>query len=101
MTDLTADELTESVIGVSQEAFDLARAAAMSGDFAADEARARELNDRLDELWPRVEAAPATAQPVLGQAWSDARLDLGYLLSGGALPTSIRLNHLITERSRS
>jgi|SRR5687767_6058153 len=91
-------ELDQTINEVSRDAFALGRAAVESGDFAAGAARARELNDRLAELWPRVEASPEAARPKLSRAWSDARLDLGYLLSGGELAASLRLGHILRGR---
>jgi hypothetical protein len=39
----------------------------------------------------------ALARPSLARARSEARLDLGYLLSCGELATSIRLGHLLRD----
>ena len=94
-------DLNQTVYGLSNEAFELARAAAESGDYAAGEARAQELNDQLTGLWPRVEDAPAEEQAELSRVWSDARLDVGYVLSGGELPTSTRLHQVVQDRSGS
>jgi len=81
-----------AVYQLSNEAFTLAQEAASGGgDKEAREAKARELNARLDELWPQIQAGPATYDPGLNSAWSDARLDLGYVLSNGELSTSTRL----------
>ena len=101
MADLTDDDLTELVSRLSGDAFSLAQATATRGGTAVDEVHARELNDRLDELWPRIEAASTAVQPILSLAWTDARLDLGYVLSGGALPTSTRMHAFLAERTAS
>lgn len=94
-------DLNQTVNELSNEAFELARAAAESGDYAAGEARARELNDQLTDVWPSVEGAPAEEHDELSRVWSDARLDVGYVLSGGELPTSTRLHQVVRDRSGS
>ena len=92
----------QTVYAVSHEAFTLAREAAVGeGDAAARERQARVLNSRLDELWPLVQAAPDNERPGLNQAWTDARLDLGYILSGGELPTSTRLHYALADLRRA
>jgi len=96
---MTNDSLRQSVLTASREAFELARRAAESGDFAARAEQARQLNDRLTELWPQIESAPTDAQAELTRAWSDARLDLGYVLSHGELDTSTRLYQVIREQT--
>src|SRR5215217_3612627 len=91
----TNDDLGIELAKLSAAAFAMAQVATERGDFAAHEADARALNDRLEEFRPRIEAAPATEQPALEQVWTDARLDLGYVLSAGELPTSTRMHHFL------
>jgi hypothetical protein len=92
------DELKESVNSSSAEAFALARDAAESGDFDKDQDRAKVLNDQLTEFWEQIESLAADQQAELTQAWSDARLDIGYLLSRGELDTSTRLYQIVRDR---
>ena len=92
----TADAAEGESIGrktyrLSNEAFTLAQAAATNqGDSTTRNERARALDAVLDEIWPDVQTASAV-DPGLANAWSEARLDLGYVLSGGGPATSIRL----------
>lgn len=81
-----------AVYQLSSEAFTLAQEAASGGgDKEAREKKARELNERLDQLWPQIQSGPASADPGVNSAWSDARLDVGYVLSNGELSPSTRL----------
>jgi hypothetical protein len=85
-----------AVYQLSSEAFTLAQEAASGGgDKEAREKKARALNERLDELWPQIQAGPASADPGLNNAWSDARLDVGYVLSNGDLSPSTRLYYYL------
>ena len=87
---------------VNRRTLELAKeVAAGTGDPEQRKSEARKLNKRLDELWPQVEAAPAGTQAALNQAWSDARLDLGYVLSDGDAPTSIRFFHYLQDIGRA
>ncbi len=52
------------------------------------------INAILSEIWPDVQTASA-ADPGIANAGSEARLDLGYVLSGGGPTTSIRLFHYL------
>ena len=96
-------ELQKTVIGVSNQAFELAQQAVQGrGDQNGRMSHARELNTRLDELLPQVQNAPANIQPTLSAAWTDARLDIGYVLSNGTLPgTSTRLHYFLEDFKRT
>jgi hypothetical protein len=88
------------VYRLSGEAFALARRAFDSGDLQRFVEEARAVNARLDALLAAAQAAEAT-DPGVMRAWSDARLDVGYVLSGGQLSTSTRLaGHLAQARPR-
>src|SRR5688572_15962397 len=91
-SDTTNDDLSLEVAKLSAAAYAMAQIATERGDFAAHEAAARALDERLTALWPRIETADPAEQPALEQSWTDARLDLGYVLSAGELPMSTRLN---------
>jgi hypothetical protein len=81
---------------LSSQAFELAKACAAGGGTPAAAQSAREMNERLDQLWARIGVSPPD-DPGVTQAWSDARLDVGYVLSGGELATSSRLAAFLAE----
>lgn len=88
--------LQRTVTSLSYDAFRLAQTAAASAeDILALKRRAREMNTQLDELDALIEGAPAGEQAALRKAWSDARLDVGYVLSGGTLPKSVRMGFFL------
>ncbi len=91
-------EAGQEVYQVSNEALELALQAARGEDNRARlEEKAHQLNSKLEQLLEVVKAAPANEQRGLNRAWADARLDLGYVLSKGELPTSVRLNQYLQE----
>jgi hypothetical protein len=94
----TDEEFALELSKISAEAFALATAAIDSGDFETGKARARELDARLDETWPRIDRGTEPAKSALAKDWTDARMDIGYLLSHGELPTSTRLFHALNDR---
>ena len=95
-------DLKKTLDQLNRDAFGLAQAAAAdTGGKASRGRRARAMNNRLDELIPFVQSAPPEDQAGLIQAWNDARLDLGYVLSGGELPTSTRLFHYLQDVKQS
>jgi hypothetical protein len=64
----------------------------VDGDERAEaKARAKSLRDRLPDVVAAARSAAADRQPELNKTLSDARLDLGWVLSDGTLPTSARL----------
>jgi hypothetical protein len=89
-----------AVAKASREAFELAQKAIESGHMIEFADQARAINQRLDELLPGVQAAPAEDQPTLNHNWSDARLDVGYVLSNGQLPSSTRLYYYLEDRKK-
>ena len=89
-------DLMKSVHELSWAAFDLAKQAAENKSAKAElEARAREIDSFLNELIPHIQAASPDEQPVLQTDWMDARQDVRYVLSGGTMPTSIRMYHYL------
>jgi len=91
-------KLARELYQLSNEAFELAQhEVAMQGDRNDREQRAKAIDQRLDALWPKLQEATAF-DPGLTQAWSDARLDLLYVLSSGTLSTSTRLFQFLEER---
>jgi len=96
-------EFARELYRLSNEAFSLTQQLIDGAqDAPALESRARALNERLSELWPRTEAA-AARDPGLSRAWSDARVDVGYVLSGGDTPTTTTrvMQYLQTARNKS
>jgi hypothetical protein len=88
--------LDQEISRLSAESFKLAQEAARGKRSWIDlEKRASEINTRLEEIWPEIEDADSGQSVLLRQAWTDARLDVGYVLSGGELATSIRLHHYL------
>lgn len=94
--EIPMSELNLTVQRLSNQAFQLAQEAAQqSGDPAELKAQAQALNSQLDQLLPQIQSAPADQQPELNHAWSDARLDVGYVLSNGELSPSTRLFYFL------
>jgi hypothetical protein len=90
-------ERDRQVYTTSSEAFSLAQAFVTGQGQMELESRAQQLNELLDRQWASLEDQPSD-DPGVTRAWSDARLDVGYVLSQGELPTSPRLNQFINER---
>ncbi len=92
------EDLVHLVRKLSDAAFELAQQAyAGKGEEAAREAKAQEMNSFLNELVPLIQQSPTDDQATLEQTWTDARLDVGYVLSKGELSTSTRLHHYINN----
>lgn len=88
---MATEPIDVTVYRLSGSAFELAQKAAASGHPDADlEAAAREINTSLDEAWAQLQATPSS-DPGVTRAWSDARLDVGWVLSHGELSPSARL----------
>jgi hypothetical protein len=86
------EDLGRRIDQLSQEAFRLAKAtAANQSDGENRKGRAREIDRQLDELVSKIQALPAAEQPSLVEAWNDGRLDIGFVLSDGKQPMSLRL----------
>lgn len=99
MTEAPKIDLVLLVNQVSAQAFQLACQAFETGHESDDLiAQARRINDHLDDLWQVIQQAPQSDQPELSRAWSDARLDVGYVLSKGELSTSTRLFYFIQNQ---
>ncbi len=90
-----SDDVDSEVYRLSARAFALAKEAASGGRSLLEE-DARRIDERLDELWEQLQAAPSS-DPGVTRAWSDARLDVGYVLSGGELSPSPRLAQHLAE----
>jgi len=87
-----APDVREQVRQISAGAFELAKvAAAGGGDSSEREQEALALRQRLKELVGQ----PGYGAPDVQQAFSEARLDLTYVLAGGRGATSIRLHHYL------
>jgi hypothetical protein len=85
---MSAGAEPQDVYRLSQEAFTLAKEAADRGHPEELQEKAGAINVRLDELLP---VAQSATDPGVARAWSDARLDVAYVLSRGELSVSPRL----------
>lgn len=95
---LTPDEVRSAVQHLSLRSFDLAKAVAGTGSSTHNQREsARHLDGELSNIWPAVDALPLDQRAEASAAWTDARLDLDYILSAGQLPTSTRLFHYLQE----
>lgn len=94
-------ELLVEVHRFSNEAFDLAKQFVGGGDRDQLKEKARALQARVPEYGSRAQAAAAAIRPDLNRALSDARLDLSYVLSDGARPSSTRLHYFQNESQAS
>ena len=85
-------DLDQQMTRLSHEAFRLAADEAEgSGGREQRHERARALNRTLDDLAPAVRAAAATSELDLRELWTDARMDIAYVLTDGRAPKSLRL----------
>lgn len=82
---------------LSNAAFSLAKDYLSGTNRDTAKQQAQELEARVPELAARMASAPAALRPDLNRALSDARLDLGYILSDGRRPTSIRLHQFQSD----
>ena len=95
------NNLVLKVNQTSSQAFLLAQNAFQNGHGSPElMAQAQQLNNQLDEFWPQIQASAVDLQPELSRVWSDARLDVGYVLSQGELSTSTRLYHYLQDHKR-
>ena len=86
---------------ISGQAYQLAQQAFKSGHGSPELMKeAQKLNDQLDVFWSQIQESAADLQPELSRTWSDARLDVGYVLSQGELSTSTRLHYYIQNYKR-
>jgi hypothetical protein len=83
-------ELENAVYEVSAEAFELAKQAADEGPTADQQAKALALAERVNALMPDAEARAAEDQTLVREL-TDARLDIGWVYSGGRSGASTRL----------
>ena len=81
----------------SNEAFEVAKAfVAGDGDPAALKAKAAELQERLPTISSRLSSLPEAERVDANRVLSEASLDIGYVLAGGNVPSSIRLHHVMS-----
>ncbi len=62
--------------------------------------RAREQQERVPKFGEWAKSAPEALRLDLNRVLSDARLDLGYILSDGKRPSSTRLHHVLSGISK-
>ena len=96
----TERSVEQQVAKVSQQAFQLAVAAA-TGDFASYQAEMRRINEQLDILQPSFATVPESSRAETITAWTDARLEVGFVLSSGELPMSMRLFYHLEAQKRA
>ncbi len=81
----------------SNEAFALAKEYISGKDPEDVKRRAREQQQRVPQFGEWAKSAPEELRPDLNRVLSDARLDLGYILSDGKRPSSTRLHYVLSE----
>lgn len=96
----TERSVEQQVAKVSQQAFQLAVAAA-AGDFANCQAAMKGINEQLDAFRPSLATVPESSRAETIAAWNDARLEVGFVLSGGELPMSMRLFYHLEAQKRA
>ena len=90
--DTTFDGLRRRVQLLGRDAFELAsEGGAAEADDDAERERAEDLGRQLDALIEPLRALPDDERAALVEEWTDARLDVGYVLNGRAGPMSSRL----------
>ena len=86
------DDLDQRMTRLSDDAYRLAIAEADgTGERDARHERARAVDRELDELAAAIRAAAATSAIDLRELWTDARLDVAFVLTDGRAPKSLRL----------
>ena len=89
-------DLRQTITALNRAAYELAQQAARHQATTQQyEAQAQDLDRRLQAVGPQLDSAEPFEQGELAEAWTDARLDLDYILSGGTQPTSLRLHHFL------
>ncbi|MGH2389513.1 MAG: hypothetical protein ACRDIE_15035, partial [Chloroflexota bacterium] len=81
----------------SNEAFELAKEFVSGKNIEDVKRRAREQQQRIPRFGEWAKSAPEALRPDLNRVLSDARLDLGYILSDGKRPSSTRLHYVLRE----
>src|SRR5258708_6073214 len=91
--------VSEQVSRLSLDAFNLAKDTATGRSDPADlKTRAKAMDERLTILIPEIRGMVTPDQSAVMQAWTDARLDLTYVLAGGGpIPTSTRLGFFLQD----
>ena len=88
--------LAREVAQVSAAAFAMAQVATERKDFAAHKANVRALRVRLAQLRIQIDELPPDEQRPLEPAWTNAQLDLTYILAGGDPPLfSVRMHRFL------
>jgi hypothetical protein len=90
----------QQIAKVSQRAFQLATGAAAS-DFASYQAEMKSINEQLDILQPSLATVPESSRAETITAWTDARLEVGFVLSSGEMPMSMRLFYHLEAQKRA
>ena len=88
--DTTFDGLRRRVQLLGRDAFELAREGG-AADADAEHEHAEDLRRQLDTLVEPLRALPDDERAAIVEEWTDARLDVGYVLNGRAGPMSSRL----------
>jgi hypothetical protein len=88
---MSLDGLREELEQLATEALQLGLSVARGTPSPSGADRARDIDARLDELVPALEEIPEPERQPLVEVWNDARLDVGYVLSDGNAPSSLRL----------
>lgn len=91
------DDVALEVHRFSMEAFEVAKAFVTGQDPDGAKAKAAQLLEQVRQVAARAHTAPASSQADLNRVLSDARLDLTYVTSDGARPSSVRLAHLMED----
>jgi hypothetical protein len=81
----------------SNEAFEVAKAFVAGNDDPEElKVKATELRERLPTISSRLSSLPDAERADANRVLSEANLDIGYVLAGGNVPSSIRLHHVMS-----
>lgn len=91
-------DLQRIIMELNQAAYHLAQQAAQQpNQFDQFAEQAYELDRRLQAVALLIDNTEVPGQPdELIEAWTTARLDVDFILSGGSQPTSLRLHQFLT-----
>jgi hypothetical protein len=93
------EEIVKSIHLFSYEAFEVAKAFVGGDTTEVLKQKASELMNQLPTIADSAQEANPAYQADLNNALSEADLDLEYVLAGGEVPSSIRLQHFILENN--
>lgn len=94
-------DLLVAVHRFSNEVFSLAKEFVGGKDPEDVKQRARDMEARVPGFGAQAQAADPALRADLNRALSDARLDLGYILSDGRRPSSTRLHYFKSQPEES